>query len=131
MMNDFEGSARLADTETVKRLFPDKFDGCRCHTAFPDQIHTFVGDCSSHNLFVALVPDGDVRFSHNSVNGDNIIAVVGHQVSADYLEFLEDMQISYVFAGRDGTNMNIALKALVRGFGIRNLEVEVADKTAL
>ena len=51
---------------------------------------------------VALVPEGDVKFTANSLCGENLIAVLGERVSADYLEFLEDMEISYVFAGSDG-----------------------------
>lgn len=71
--------ALLMREEEIKSIIPQRFDGCRCHKAFPDQLHTFAGGCSSETQVVVLVPDGE-------------------DVSADYIEFLEDMQISYIFA---------------------------------
>lgn len=119
--------ALLLREAEVKRLFPLRFNGCRCHRAFPDQLHTFVGDCGSDRQVVALVPDGDVRFTANTWNGQCIIAVVGETVSADYLEFLESMQISYIFAGLDGRNPQIMRKRLLHDFGITQLEEAATD----
>lgn len=102
----------------VKQLFPQRWGGCGCHKAFPDQLHTFVGDCSSRQQVVALVPRGDVRFSSGRIGNMCIIAVVGESVSADYLDFLEDMQISYVFAGIDGHDDEAMRERLNHDFGI-------------
>lgn len=114
-------SAWLLREDEVKSLIPQRFDGCRCHKAFPDQLHTFVGDCGSDIQVVALVPEGDVRFTSNKIDGNNIIAVIGENVSADYLDFLEDMQISYVFAGQDGHDMQAMTSRLKHDFGIEKL----------
>jgi 5-amino-6-(5-phosphoribosylamino)uracil reductase len=121
--NEYLGgcTAHWADAHTVKSLFTDRFDGCQCHKAFPDQLHTFVGDCSSENLFVAMVPDGDVRFPTNKWKDDSIVAVVGNRVSADYLEYLQDMEISYICGGDDGENMDSVMKRLQKDFGVNRL----------
>lgn len=116
--------AWLFGTTTVKQFFPEKFDGCACHVAYPDQLCTFVGECNSRRMMIALVPHGDVRFSGNTLRGDNIIAIVGERVSADYLEFLEEMQISYVFAGRDGTDLTKAMHALQHDFGLQSISLQ-------
>ena len=116
-----ETDAWLLGTSTVRRFFPERFDGGTCHAAYPDQLHTFVGDCGSPRQMVALVPEGDVKFTANSLCGENLIAVLGERASADYLEFLEDMEISYVFAGSDGMDIGRALATLHRDFGIRCL----------
>lgn len=116
--------AVMMGTATVKEFFPEHFDGCGCHKAFPDQIRTFVGDVSDDGLFVALVPEGDVRFTTNRFRGMCIVVVVSEQVSADYLEFLERMDISYVFAGKEGTDMTVALDALRHDFGIHRLSLQ-------
>jgi 5-amino-6-(5-phosphoribosylamino)uracil reductase len=116
--------ARLAGAETIKSMFEGRFDGCRCHAAYPDQKHTFVGDCSSDDLFVAMVPDGDVSFPCNKVNGENIIAVVSNRVSADYLEYLEDKNISYVFGGENGNDMKLVLNTLRKDFGITKVVID-------
>ena len=81
-----ETDAWLLGTSTVRRFFPERFDGGTCHAAYPDQLHTFVGDCGSPRQMVALVPEGDVKFTANSLCGENLIAVLGERVSADYLE---------------------------------------------
>ena len=116
--------AWLFGTTTVKEFFPERFDGCACHVAYPDQLHTFVGDCDSERQMIALVPDGDVRFTTNRLRGDNIIAVLGEHVSADYLELLEDMQISYVFAGSDGMDIGKAMENICRDFGIHRISLQ-------
>ena len=131
IMDDYRSTAQRLETDawmlgttTVKELFPDHFDGCSCHKAYKDQLETYVGDCSSDRLFIALVPDGDVKFNDNRFRGDNIICVVGTEVSADYLEFLESMQISYVFAGPDGKDTKTMLRALYHNFGIRRIALQ-------
>jgi 2,5-diamino-6-(ribosylamino)-4(3H)-pyrimidinone 5'-phosphate reductase len=115
--------ARWAGTETIKSMFQGRFDCCRCHAAYPDQKHTFVGDCSSDDLFVAMVPDGDVSFPCNKVNGVNIVVVVSDNVSADYLEYLEDKDISYVFGGENGEDMETVLNALKNDFGVTEIVI--------
>lgn len=110
--------ARIIGEAEVKQLFAQRFHGCSCHKAFPDQLHTFVGDCSSEQQIVALVPMGDVRFPSGKIDGMCIIVVVAESVSADYLDFLEDMQISYVFAGADGRDEAIMRERLSHDFGI-------------
>ncbi len=116
--------AWMFGTSTVKEFFPEIFDGCKCHVAFPDQLHSHIGDCGSERTFIALVPEGDVRFTSKTLRGDNIIAVVGEKVSADYLEFLDGMDISYVFAGEDGMNIQKALETISHDFGIQRISLQ-------
>lgn len=120
-MENQNNTALLVDESAIKEIVKDRYDGCCRHKAFPDQLHTFVGDCSSDIQTVVLVPEGDVKFSSNKINGNNIIVVIGEKVSADYLEFLEDMQISYIFAGYDGRDENVMKMRLRHDFGIEHL----------
>lgn len=113
--------AYLMDEAEAKRNFTGRFNGCSCHKAFPDQLHTFIGDCSSDTQIVILVPQGDIRFPSKQFENMNIIAVVGEGISADYLEFLDDMQISYVFAGIDGNDMDKMKARLKHDFDITEL----------
>lgn len=116
-------TAHWANAQVVKSLFTARFDGCRCHIAYPDQLHTFVGDCSSDDLFVAMVPKGDVRFPSNKLKEENIVVVVSEQVSADYLEYLQDMNISYVVGGKTGNDMETVMNRLNKNFGIERLSI--------
>lgn len=113
--------AYIIDEAEAKRIFAGRFNGCSCHKAFPDQLHTFIGDCSSDTQIVVLVPQGDIRFPSKLFEDMNIIAVVGEGISADYLEFLEDMQISYVFAGYDGKDLDKMRARLKHDFDITEL----------
>ncbi len=119
--NPYPSVAYILEEGETKEIFDRRFNGCSCHKAFPDQLRTFVGDCSSEHQIVTLVPKGDVFFPSNTYDGMNIIAAIGENTSADYLEFLEDMQISYLFAGADGKDMAETKKVLQHDFGITEL----------
>lgn len=114
-------TALLADEAQVKATFPERFNGCSCHIAYPDQLHTFVGDCSTAEQIVTMVPNGDVRFLDGKWNGRCIIVATAETVSADYLDYLEAHQISYVFAGKDGHDYKEMSKHLLDDFGIKEL----------
>jgi 5-amino-6-(5-phosphoribosylamino)uracil reductase len=70
-----------------------------------------------------MVPDGDVSFPCNKINGVNIVVVVSDNVSADYLEYLEDKNISYVFGGENGEDMETVLNALRKDFGVTEIVI--------
>lgn len=113
--------ALFLSEQEVKQLFPQIFTATDNRPAYPDQLHTYVGDCSSREQAVAMVPEGDVLFTQNTVRGRCLIAVLGHSVSADYLDFLEQQEISYIFAGADGRDDDIMLERLAHDFGILKL----------
>lgn len=113
--------ACLIDADRTKQLFSGRFDGCRCHKAFPDQMQTYLGNCDGDGALVVCVPEGDVRFPSESYKGMYIIAVVCENVSADYLEYLEDSNISYIFAGKDSQNINTIVRRLENDFGIKQV----------
>lgn len=113
--------AHFLSSLEVKQLFPQIFKAKENHLAYPDQLHTFVGDCSSERQTVAMVPEGDVLFTDNRINQECLIAVLGERVSADYLDFLEQKQISYIFAGANGLDANMMRERLAHDFGIIEL----------
>ncbi len=119
--NLYSSVAYILEEDEAKAIFEGRFNGCSCLKAFPDQLHTFVGDCSSEHQIVIHVPKGDILFPSDIYEGMNIIAVIGEKVSADYLEYLEDMQISYLFAGIDGDDKAKMEKILQHDFDITEL----------
>lgn len=119
--NNEPSVAWLMEEKDVKACFPLRFVKTDCTLAFPDQRYTFIGDCSTASQAVALVPGGDVRFTSNKVKGLCLVAVVSDLVSACYLDFLEEMQISYIFAGASGLNENLIRRHLAHDFGVREI----------
>lgn len=111
-------TALIVSSHKIKQLFTNKFDGCKCHKAFPDQIKTFVGSCNKSKAMVACVPEGDVIINSPYYNEMYVIVAVCENISADYLEYLEDKNISYIFAGEDKLNINTIIKHLEHDFGI-------------
>lgn len=80
---------------------------------------------------VALDPEGRLNWKSDEVEGDPLIEVVGEDVSNAYLAFLREREISYVFAGQKGAELNLAqaLDKLAARFGIRKLMLEGGGET--
>lgn len=84
----------------------------------------FVVEKNIDRFCVIFDAKGKIRFTDNTFEGDNIIVVLGESVTVDYLDFLKDMGISYLFAGKDGYDLNIAMNTLYNHFGIRRVRLE-------
>ena len=67
----------------------------------------------------AAVEDDDLGY-----DGAHIIEVLSETVDKRYLAYLKDIGVSYIFAGKDGSDIEKALDKLVEKFGICNLLLE-------
>lgn len=107
---------------TVKAMFPDKFETNGKASIF--EMHkTFIGECKSKRMFIVTDPDGDIRFSSNTLRGDNIIVILGESVTEDYLLFLREMKISYIIVA-DGTDLHKVLCTIEKDFGIQSISLQ-------
>ncbi len=69
--------------------------------------------------------DGTLAYRSNKIFNSNIIAILGKKlVSNEYLRYLRTHEISYTFAGEDGTDLHAALKSLHDDFGMHQLVLE-------
>lgn len=85
---------------------------------------TFVSKGNSKRFCVVFDSKGMIDYPSNTFEGDNIIVVLGESVSDKYLTYLENMGISYLFAGKDGKNLSQALSILHTDFGIKTALLE-------
>ncbi|MCD8138061.1 MAG: dihydrofolate reductase family protein [Parabacteroides gordonii] len=108
---------------TVRAIFPDKFKTVG-HTITPDTPTVFVGECHSGRMFIVADPEGDILFSSTTLRGDNILVILGRNVTEEYLTHLSEMQISYVIVS-DATNLREGLEAIGQKFGLRYVSVQV------
>lgn len=60
----------------------------------------------------------------DNLNGDNVIAVLGKTVSEEYLTHLRGNSVSYLFAGKDGSDLHKALETLSTEFGLESILLE-------
>lgn len=57
-------------------------------------------------------------------NDAHIVEVLCEKVSNEYLAYLQDIGVSYIFAGKDEMNVSLAVEKLYKLFGIKKLMLE-------
>jgi len=77
---------------------------------------------------IAIDPTGKLRWTSNMIDDEHVITILTESVSDDYLAFLRDAGVSYLFAGRSDINLTKALEKLARHFRIRKLLLEGGGK---
>lgn len=115
-------SAWMFGLTTAKAFFPMKFTHTALHHS--DARDVFCGEKKSKRWFIVSDPEGEIYYDHSEVRGDNIIAILGKSVSDEYLTHLREMNISYVFAGNDGLDLQEALECLYSRFGINSISLQ-------
>ncbi|MFF7709388.1 dihydrofolate reductase family protein [Pseudomonas sp. NPDC007930] len=73
---------------------------------------------------VSIDPQGKVGWKQNTALGAHIVEVLTEQVSDDYLAHLQQLGISYLFAGARELDLAQVLETLHRELGIQRLVVE-------
>lgn len=102
---------------------------------FPKKFHTsdktplahpipYLARKTSSRLFVVIDPDADILYESSAVRGDRIVTVLPETAPAAYLEYLQQRDISYLFAGVKGDELNAAMKALAETFGVETLSLQ-------
>ena len=93
-----------------------------------DLRETHVADRKGRTLAVTVDPHGKVHYGGDNIEGDHVIAILGEQVSEEYLAELREDGVSYLFAGNDGHDMQAAMEILTNTFGIKTLLLEGGGK---
>lgn len=80
---------------------------------------------------IALDSHGTLPWARGDIEGDPLIEVLTEDVADDYLEFLQDRGISYIFAGKRAghANLSMVLRKLRERFGIKRLLLEGGGET--
>ena len=102
---------------------------------FPKKFHTsdktplahpipYLAHKTSSRLFVVIDPDADILYESSAVRGDRIVTVLPETAPVAYLEYLQQRDISYLFAGTKGDELNAAMKALAETFGVETLSLQ-------
>ena len=90
----------------------------------PKNFTSFISHKTSSRWCVIFDSKGEIFFPDNNLEGDNIIVVLGEKISQEYLDYLQQKQISYCFAGENGKDHHIAMSVLYTDFGIKTLLLE-------
>lgn len=84
----------------------------------------FIGNKDATSFAVAVDARGKLGWDSNETGGDHIIEVLTEQVSDDYLYYLQQKQISYLFAGKTEVDFAAVLEQLAALFPIETLMLE-------
>ena len=122
--DDFKPDAYMLGRNTVqKHFFTKTYDHTNKKPA--TNFETFKGTrTEKKNPQVVFDGPGAIFYDASSHSDGNIIAVLGENVSEDYLEHLKKMNISYLFAGKDGRDYKPAMEKLYSEFGFKKVLLE-------
>ncbi|HSI05686.1 MAG: dihydrofolate reductase family protein [Myxococcota bacterium] len=84
----------------------------------------FVADPKATSFAIAVDPSGKLTWRKSEIDGEHIISVLTEKVSDDYLAFLQNRGVSYVFAGKKDIDLLLALRKLRALFGVERLLLE-------
>ncbi|MCR5889168.1 RibD family protein [Hymenobacter sp. J193] len=84
----------------------------------------FIGNKAATSFAIAVDAHGRLGWDTNETGGDHIIEVLTEQVSDEYLYYLQQKQISYLFAGATDVDFTLVLEQLAALFPIETLMLE-------
>jgi riboflavin biosynthesis pyrimidine reductase len=84
----------------------------------------FIGDRKARTFAVAFDTKGKLGWNSNEIEGDHIIAVLVENVSDEYLYYLQRKSISYIFAGVNEVDLQLAMTQLSDLFSIEKIMLE-------
>jgi len=90
----------------------------------PIKREPFIGDPNAKSFAIAVDRQGKLGWNSNETGGDHIIELLTEKVSDAYLNYLQQLKISYLFAGKHELDFKLALEQLVDLFPIKTLMLE-------
>lgn len=90
----------------------------------PISREAFIGDKAATSFAIVVDPGGKLGWNANAIDGDHVIEVLTEQVGDDYLYYLQQQGISYIFAGDKDVSFDVALSQLATLFPIETIMLE-------
>ena len=84
----------------------------------------FVAAHTGDSFAIAIDGKAKLGWSEPIMDGDHVITILTENVPDSYLAHLQEIGVSYIFAGKDEVNLKIALQKLRSLFGIKTLMLE-------
>lgn len=122
LSDNYNADAWIVGRKTVQRhYFPNSYTHTSDKAANPQ---TFIANREAGRAMLVIDPQGKIKYEDNKADGDDIITILSEQVSEDYLTFLREKGISYLFAGADGKDIAGAMETLGTEFGMTKILLE-------
>jgi riboflavin biosynthesis pyrimidine reductase len=122
--DSFDSEAWMVGRVTMEKDFTEGKQPELVKAERPLPRQPFIGDKSATSFTIAVDPKGKLGWEQNEIDGDHIIEILSESISDDYLQYLQSKKISYIFAGKDQLDFNVALLQLNELFAIETLMLE-------
>lgn len=117
-----------ADAWLVGRTTMQEFSSKKTYKAEGARINIpkedFVADQPAKKYAVVIDPSGKCYWDTNMVTTEHVIEVLSEKVSSRYLQHLRSKNVSYIFAGKDELNLDLALRKLYKLFNIKTVRID-------
>ena len=129
--NTYRADAWLCGRKTMEEFATGRSRPRRRHTRRMRREDFIVPQRKGAHFAIAVDSHGKLPWASADIDGDPLIAVLTEDVSDDYMTFLQDRGVSYIFAGKKaGTvDLPLALMKLRQRFGIKRLLLEGGGET--
>ncbi|MET0466659.1 MAG: RibD family protein [Chitinophagaceae bacterium] len=117
-------NAWIVGRKTMERDFTKGAEPVLKEGAPPVPRTDFVADPAATSFAIAIDPKAKLGWHRSTMQGDHVITVLTEEVSDAYLANLQDIGVSYIFAGKSGIDLHTATKKLYTLFGIEKLMLE-------
>ncbi len=84
----------------------------------------YVAVADARRFAVAIDSHGKLGWPGNSIDGDHVVEVLAENVSNEYLAYLRDKKISYIFGGKDMLDFAVVAEKLKKLFSIEKILLE-------
>jgi 2,5-diamino-6-(ribosylamino)-4(3H)-pyrimidinone 5'-phosphate reductase len=88
----------------------------------------FIAPHDADSYAIAIDPSGKLTWRENDIDGEHVITILTEGVTDDYLAFLQEKGISYLFGGKAKINLEKVLQKLRAHFRIKTLLLEGGGK---
>jgi riboflavin biosynthesis pyrimidine reductase len=120
----FNSQAWMVGRVTIERHFSSKEKPILTKPKSSIERKPFIGDKEAISYAIAIDAKGKLVWNSNETGGDHIIEVLTEQVSDEYLNYLQQKKVSYIFAGKKELDFKHALEQLKNLFNIQTLMLE-------
>ena len=120
----FDSEAWMVGRVTMEKHFTEGIQPSLSKSVKPIERKPHVGDNEAQSFAIAVDPKGKLGWKRNEIDGDHVIEILSEDVSDAYLAYLQDLKISYIFAGKTKLDFSDALQQLHDVFNIKTLMLE-------
>ncbi|WP_062208103.1 dihydrofolate reductase family protein [Aureimonas sp. AU12] len=119
-----EGDAWLVGRVTLEEDFDAAGDWERGLATGPIERTDWFAQRHAKGYAIAIDRSGKLNWKTDNIDGEHYVAVLSTGVSDDYLAFLRQRGVSYIFGGEDEIDFAHVLDVLGRELGIKRLLLE-------